>query len=178
MTRRLDGKVALVTGGASRPGIGFAIAKRLAEEGAQVILSDVDKAGVEESAALISQANHAAKAVPHDVASQADWDRVISDLLAEFGRLRATELGVDAVLKATKVDGVYTADPKLDPTAKRIEKTTFQQVIEQDLKVMDQTAFTLCKENDMPIMVFDMFVPGNMERAVRGEPIGTWVTAG
>lgn len=89
--------------------------------------------------------------------------------------LRATELGVDAVLKATKVDGVYTADPKLDPTAQRIDRTTFRDALDRDLRVMDRTAFTLCMENDMPIMVFDMFETGNMERAVKGEPIGTWV---
>jgi uridylate kinase len=89
--------------------------------------------------------------------------------------LRATELGVDAVLKATKVDGVYTADPEQDPSARRIERATFREVLERDLRVMDRTAFTLCMENDMPIMVFDMFVSGNMERAVRGEPVGTWV---
>jgi uridylate kinase len=79
------------------------------------------------------------------------------------------------VLKATKVDGVYTADPAKHKDAKRIDRATFQQVLQQNLQVMDRTAFTLCMENDMPIMVFDMFVPGNMERAVKGEPIGTWV---
>ncbi|MFO1051502.1 MAG: UMP kinase [Planctomycetota bacterium] len=92
--------------------------------------------------------------------------------------LRATELGVDAILKATKVDGIYTADPKRDPAAKRIDRTTFREALALDLRVMDRTAFTLCMENDMPIMVFDMFVPGNMERAVKGEPIGTWVVSG
>jgi uridylate kinase len=89
--------------------------------------------------------------------------------------LRATELGVDAVLKATKVDGVYTADPKKDPAAKRLKNVTFRQALDQDLQVMDRTAFTLCMENHMPIMVFDMFLGGNMARAVRGEDIGTWV---
>lgn len=89
--------------------------------------------------------------------------------------LRATELDVDAILKATKVDGVYTADPKLDPTATKIPELTFRAVLEQDLGVMDRTAFTLCMENRMPIMVFDMFRPGNLERAAQGEPIGTWV---
>ncbi len=92
--------------------------------------------------------------------------------------LRATELGVDAILKATKVDGIYTADPKKDPNARRIAQTTFQEALDLDLRVMDRTAFTLCMENDMPIMVFDMFVPGNMERALKGEPIGTWVVSG
>ena len=89
--------------------------------------------------------------------------------------LRATELGVDAIFKATKVDGVYSADPKQDPTATRYERLTFREALDRDLKVMDRTAFTLCMENDMPIMVFDMFAAGNMERAVRGESIGTWV---
>ena len=88
-----------------------------------------------------------------------------------------TRLGVDAVLKATKVDGVYTADPNLDPSATRIANATFREVLDQDLKVMDRTAFTLCMENNMPIMVFDMFVDGNLERAVLGEDIGTWIRA-
>lgn len=89
--------------------------------------------------------------------------------------LRATELGVDAIFKATKVDGVYTADPAKDPTAKRFQRLSFAEALSRDLRVMDRTAFTLCMENRMPIMVFDMFVEGNMERAVRGEQIGTWV---
>jgi uridylate kinase len=92
--------------------------------------------------------------------------------------LRATELGVDAILKATKVDGVYTDDPVKNPAAERIDRATFREVLERDLRVMDRTAFTLCMENNMPVMVFDMFVPGNMERAVKGEPIGTWVVQG
>ncbi|MCA8973497.1 MAG: UMP kinase [Planctomycetes bacterium] len=89
--------------------------------------------------------------------------------------LRATELGVDAIFKATKVDGVYSADPKVDPDAERFAEITFREVLRRDLGVMDRTAFTLCMENRMPIMVFDMFVEGNMERAVRGDDIGTWV---
>ena len=89
--------------------------------------------------------------------------------------LRATELGVDAIFKATKVDGVYTADPEKDPSAERFDQLTFREALDRDLKVMDRTAFTLCMENHMPIMVFDMFTEGNMERAVRGEAIGTWV---
>lgn len=92
--------------------------------------------------------------------------------------LRATELGVDTILKATKVDGVYSADPATDPTATKMEEITFKQALDQDLRVMDRTAFTLCMENRMPIMVFDMFVDGNLVRAVRGESIGTWVLAG
>lgn len=89
--------------------------------------------------------------------------------------LRATELGVDAIFKATKVDGVYTADPEKDPSAEKFDRLSFREALDRDLKVMDRTAFTLCMENHMPIMVFDMFTAGNMERAVRGEAIGTWV---
>ncbi len=89
--------------------------------------------------------------------------------------LRATELGCDAVFKATKVDGVYTADPKRDPSATKIPILTYADALQRNLQIMDRTAFTLCMENNMRIMVFDMFVPGNLERAVRGESIGTWV---
>jgi uridylate kinase len=92
--------------------------------------------------------------------------------------LRATELGVDAILKATKVDGVYTADPKGDRGARKLPRLTFKEALDLDLQIMDRTAFTLCMENRMPIMVFDMFTPGNTERAVRGEDIGTWVLPG
>jgi uridylate kinase len=90
--------------------------------------------------------------------------------------LRATELGVDAIFKATKVDGVYSADPAKDQAAVKFKQIGFEEALARDLRVMDRTAFTLCMENRMPIMVFDMFVEGNMERAVRGEQIGTWVS--
>ncbi len=89
--------------------------------------------------------------------------------------LRATELGVDAIFKATKVDGIYTADPRKDSSAVKFDRLGFREALDRDLQIMDRTAFTLCMENNMPIMVFDMFVAGNMERAVRGESIGTWV---
>ena len=89
--------------------------------------------------------------------------------------LRATELGVDAIFKATKVDGVYTSDPRKDASAVRFDSLSFREALDRNLQVMDRTAFTLCMENQMPIMVFDMFLAGNMERAVRGESIGTWV---
>ena len=91
--------------------------------------------------------------------------------------LRAAELDVDLILKATKVDGVYTADPKRDRSATKIPALTFKQALDRDLQVMDRAAFALCMENDVPILVFDVFVDGNLERAVRGEDIGTWVTA-
>ena len=89
--------------------------------------------------------------------------------------LRGAELGVDMIFKATKVDGVYTADPEKDPDAVRIDRVTFREALDQELAIMDRTAFTLCMENDLPILVFDLFQRGNLARAVRGEQIGTWV---
>ncbi len=91
--------------------------------------------------------------------------------------LRATELRCDVLLKATKVDGVYDSDPNKNPDAKRYDSLTFREVMEQDLGVMDITAITLCKENNLPITVFDLFEDGNLERAVRGENIGTSIVS-
>ncbi|NCX95415.1 MAG: UMP kinase [Chitinophagia bacterium] len=93
------------------------------------------------------------------------------------GSLRAIEIKADIILKGTRVDGIYSADPEKDPTAKRYEKLTFDQVIAQNLKVMDMTAFTLCKENDLPIIVFDMNQTGNLLRVVVGQSIGTVVSS-
>jgi uridylate kinase len=87
--------------------------------------------------------------------------------------LRATELGCDVLLKATKVDGVYTADPKLDGNAVLLPELTYTQVIHQNLRVMDGTSITLCQENEVPVVVFNMFAEGNLERVVRGEALGT-----
>jgi uridylate kinase len=89
--------------------------------------------------------------------------------------LRAAEIGADAVLKATKVDGVYDADPVLDPNARLLDELTYMEVIERGLRVMDATAITMCMENDLQIRVFNISVPGNIARAVRGEPVGTLV---
>ena len=89
--------------------------------------------------------------------------------------LRAIELGVDVLLKATKVDGIYTADPRKDPAATRYEQLTFSEAIERQLGVMDLTAMTMCMEHDLPIRVFDFRTPGNIRRAVSGESIGTLV---
>jgi len=89
--------------------------------------------------------------------------------------LRASELGCEALLKATKVDGVYTADPKKDPDAKRYSSLTYDQVLERGLRVMDMTAITLCNENKVPVVVFDAFEVGNLERVVRGEDLGTTI---
>ncbi len=91
--------------------------------------------------------------------------------------LRACEINAEVVLKATSVDGVYTADPKKDPTATRFDAISYQECIERNLKVMDQTAFTLCKDNHKPIMVFDMHKSGNITRALLGERIGTIISA-
>ena len=90
--------------------------------------------------------------------------------------LRAAELGAGAVLKGTAVDGVYTADPRKDPTATRIETLTFDDALRLDLRVMDLTAFTMCRENSIPILVFDIMEEGNIVRAMAGEPVGTLVT--
>ena len=91
--------------------------------------------------------------------------------------LRAIELNADVLLKATKVDGVYTADPRKDPSARRYESLTFGEAVEKQLGVMDLTALTMCMEHKLPLIVFDYKVPGNIARAVRGEPIGTLVRA-
>ena len=89
--------------------------------------------------------------------------------------LRAIELNADVILKGTRVDGIYTSDPLLDKTAKRFENLTFDQVISLGLNVMDMTAFTLCKENDLPIIVFDINHPKNLKRIIEGEAVGTLV---
>ncbi len=90
--------------------------------------------------------------------------------------LRACEIEADALLKGTKVDGVYTADPKKDPHATRYSTLSFDKALADNLKVMDQTAFTLCKENNVPIVVFDMTDPKNLNRLLAGEDVGTIVS--
>ncbi|WP_207535777.1 UMP kinase [Desertivirga arenae] len=89
--------------------------------------------------------------------------------------LRAIEVQADVVLKGTRVDGIYTADPEKDPSATRYDEITFQEVYDKNLSVMDMTAFTLCQENKLPIIVFDMNKPGNFMRIANGEHIGTLV---
>ncbi len=91
--------------------------------------------------------------------------------------LRAMEMRAEVILKGTKVDGVYTADPMIDVTATRYESISYLQVIGQSLKVMDSTAITLCMDNKLPIVVFNLRQPGNVRRVVMGEPVGTTVTA-
>lgn len=91
--------------------------------------------------------------------------------------LRAIEIDADVILKGTRVDGIYTADPEKDPDATRYDRLTFQEVFEKDLKVMDMTAFTLCNENNLPIIVFDMNTPGNLQKLLIGESVGTLVDA-
>ncbi len=92
--------------------------------------------------------------------------------------LRAIEIKADVILKGTRVDGVYTADPEKDPTATKYPTLTFQEALGKKLKIMDLTAFALCEENNLPIYVFDMNKPGNLLKVVSGEPIGTEVTKG
>lgn len=90
--------------------------------------------------------------------------------------LRGAELGADVVLKATKVDGVYSADPKKNPSATRYDKLTFAEAVKKQLGVMDLTALTMCMEHNLPVVVFDFKVKGNIRRVVTGERVGTLVT--
>ena len=90
--------------------------------------------------------------------------------------LRAIEIEADVVLKGTRVDGIYSADPEKNPTAVRYSSISFEEVMQKNLNVMDMTAFTLCRENNLPIIVFDMNTPGNLARLLAGEDIGTKVT--
>ena len=92
------------------------------------------------------------------------------------GSLRAIEIKADVILKGTRVDGIYTADPEKDPTATRYDKISFSEVIAKNLKVMDMTAFTLCQENNLPIIVFDMDTPGTLLQVVEGMDVGTYVS--
>jgi len=87
--------------------------------------------------------------------------------------LRAMEIGAEILLKATKVDGVYDKDPRRHTDARRYEQVTFTDALKQDLKVMDATAFALCRDNELPVLVFDMTKRGNIQRVIRGEAVGT-----
>lgn len=89
--------------------------------------------------------------------------------------LRGIEVQADVMLKGTRIDGVYTADPEKDPTATKFDKITYDEVLNRGLRVMDLTATALCKENGLPIIVFDMDTPGNLAKVLSGEPIGTLV---
>ena len=93
------------------------------------------------------------------------------------GALRAVEIGADVIVKATKVDGIYSADPKKDPTARRIERVSYIEVLNQGLGVMDTTAISLCMDNKLPIVVFDLTHAGNIKRLVLGEPVGSIVSS-
>jgi uridylate kinase len=93
------------------------------------------------------------------------------------GALRAIEIGADAIIKATKVDGIYSADPKADASAERLPRATYIEVLSRRLQVMDTTAISLCMENALPIIVFDLTRSGNIRRIVLGEPVGSIVTA-
>ncbi|MBI2222881.1 MAG: UMP kinase [Acidobacteria bacterium] len=91
--------------------------------------------------------------------------------------LRAMEMKADVLLKATKVEGIYTADPMTDASAEKYDRISYLQVLERGLKVMDATAISLCMDNKLPIVVFNLRTPGNMRRVIMGEPVGTTVTA-
>lgn len=90
--------------------------------------------------------------------------------------LRAVEIGADLLLKGTRVDGIYTADPEKDPTATKYTSISYTEAYEKHLKIMDLTAFTLCKDNNMPLYVYNANISGNLLRVLRGEPIGTFVS--
>lgn len=90
--------------------------------------------------------------------------------------LRAMEIGADVIMKATKVDGVYSADPVKDPSAVKFDRLSYLDVLQKNLKVMDATAISLCMDNNLPIIVFNLNVPGNIRKIVAGEPLGTLVT--
>lgn len=92
--------------------------------------------------------------------------------------LRAIEVGADVMLKGTRVDGIYTADPEKDPNATKFSEITYDEIYNRGLKVMDLTATTMCKENHLPIIVFDMDTPGNLKKVIEGESIGTLVHNG
>lgn len=92
------------------------------------------------------------------------------------GSLRAIEISADVILKGTRVNGIYTADPEKDPTAVKFDRISFKECLDRNLRVMDMTAFTLCMENNLPIIVFDMNATGNLERVVMGEEVGTLVS--
>lgn len=89
--------------------------------------------------------------------------------------IRASEIGAKLLLKGTKVDGVYTADPAKDPSARKLDRLSYQEVLARDLGVMDLAAIELCRRNKIPILVFNLFKEGEFERAVRGEPVGTLI---
>lgn len=91
--------------------------------------------------------------------------------------LRGIEIEADVMLKGTRIDGVYTADPEKDPDAKKFDTISYDEVLNRQLKVMDLTATVMCKENNLPIVVFDMDTPGNLEKLMKGENIGTYVHA-
>ena len=92
------------------------------------------------------------------------------------GSLRAIEIQADVILKGTRVDGVYTADPEKDATATRYKTVSYQECLTNNLRIMDMTAFTLCMENNLPIIVFDMNKPGNLQKVALGEDVGTLIS--
>jgi uridylate kinase len=105
------------------------------------------------------------------------WNRS-PNLISAVGpcvTLRAIEIKADVILKGTRVNGIYTADPEKDPTATKYETISYAECIQKNLKVMDMTAFTLCMENNLPIVVFDMNKEGNLLKVVTGEKVGTLV---
>ena len=104
------------------------------------------------------------------------YTQVLTGITDTAAALRGIEIGADVLLKGTRVDGIYTADPEKDPTAVKFDEITFDEIYSRNLRVMDLTATTMCKENNLPLVVFDMDTPGNLKRVLAGENIGTRVT--
>ena len=145
-------------------------AKELAETEATLRNSSPESATPLEDAPSAQRADRTAASVGPAESLQ----RPTTDTAAA---LRAMEIRADVILKATKVDGIYNADPMLHPDATRYDRISYLQVLEQRLKVMDATAISLCMDNKLPIVVFNLLTPGNIKRAVSGEPIGSLVGA-
>ena len=103
------------------------------------------------------------------------WLASLALVFLSAAALRANEIGAEAILKATKVDGIYDSDPKKNPNAKRYDEISYTEALTKRLKVMDSTAFSMCMDNKMPIIVFDLFKPHNLKRVVLGEKVGTLV---
>ena len=111
------------------------------------------------------------------ISTSATWT-VLSrsgEVISSAAALRANEIHADILLKATKVDGLYTADPEKDPKAVKLPEVTYQEVLEKDLRVMDTAAISLCRDNGIPIAIFDMTTAGNIGRVVQGERVGSIV---
>ena len=190
----LKDKVAIVTGGGS--GLGKAMTKYFLQLGAKVVITSRNLEKLQGTAAeLEAETGGKVLCVSCDVRNWDEVEAMKEAAIKEFGRIdillnnaagnfispteRLTHSAfvsiLDIVLKGTNIDGVYSADPRKDPNATKYQNISFKEVLEKKLNVMDMTAFTLCMENKLPIIVFDMNKPGNLLRVIQGEEVGTLV---